>query len=143
MNSHRPRSRRIAALALAGAPAAHRRQLAGATTGARPGDFGQRVGRRNLATRPSTIRAPRAPRVRRPGDNRDRRLGCTIARHIDEVLPVVMSSAALLVALDASALFCFASIRRRPLAAPTDRIVRKRRRGATERARAGACGVTR
>jgi hypothetical protein len=42
MKSHRPRSRRIAALALAGAPADHRRQPAGATIGARPGDVGHR-----------------------------------------------------------------------------------------------------
>jgi hypothetical protein len=63
MKSHRPRSRRIAALALAGAPADHRRQLAGATIGASPAtSASQSPGRRNLATRPSTIRAPRAHR---------------------------------------------------------------------------------
>jgi hypothetical protein len=59
MKSHRPRCRRIAALALAGAPARRRRQPAGATTGTRPGDFGH--------------------------------LRCAIVRHIDEVLPVVVS----------------------------------------------------
>jgi hypothetical protein len=81
MTSHRPRTRRIAALALAGAPADHRRQPAGATIGARPGDFGH--------------------------------LMCAIVRHIDEALPVVVSRSALLVALGASALLCFASIPRR------------------------------
>jgi hypothetical protein len=106
MTSHRPRTRRIAALALAGAPADHRRQPAGATIGARPGDFGH--------------------------------LMCAIVRHIDEALPVVVSRSALLVALGASALLCFASVRRRHFAAPTDRIVCKRRRGATAWARAGA-----
>jgi hypothetical protein len=110
----------------------------------RPGDFGQPLAR---ASQPGDTLvddpgASRTPRVRRPGNNRGRRLGWTIVRHIDEVLPVVMSSAALLVALGA-AFLCVASIRRRRLAAPTDRIVCKRRRGATEWARAGARGVTR
>jgi hypothetical protein len=45
MKSHRPRTHRIAALSLAGAPADYRRQLAGATIGARPGDFGRPVAR--------------------------------------------------------------------------------------------------
>jgi hypothetical protein len=68
MKSHRPRTRRIAALALAGTPADHRRQLAGATIGAGPGDFGQPVARASQP-RDTPIDDPgasRTPRVRRP-----------------------------------------------------------------------------
>jgi hypothetical protein len=128
MKSHRRRrSRRVAALALtacaalaapAGAvPADDHRQPASAKIGDTPADFAQPVASapKSGDTAIDHPGASRAPEYTAPTTIQVVRPERTIVRDVDEVLPVVVSSAALLVAVGGSAFVLVGSIRRRRL----------------------------
>ena len=122
---HRRRRRRVAALALAACaalaasagpvPADDHRQPASAKIGDTPADFAHPV-----ASAPKSGDTPvdhpgasRAPRYTAPTTIQVVRPERTIVRNVDEVLPVVMSTAALLLAVGGAVFLLVARIRRR------------------------------
>ena len=124
---HRRRRRRVAALALAACaalaasagpvPADDHRQPASAKIGDTPADFAHPV-----ASAPNSGDTPvdhpgasRAPRYTAPTTIQVVRPERTIVRNVDEVLPVVMSTAALLLAVGGAVFLLVARIRRRRL----------------------------
>jgi len=124
---HRRRHRRVAALALAACaalaasagpvPADDHRQPASAKIGDTPADFAHPV-----ASAPKSGDTPvdhpgasRAPRYTAPTTIQVVRPERTIVRNVDEVLPVVMSTAALLLAVGGAVFLLVARIRRRRL----------------------------
>jgi hypothetical protein len=129
MKSHRRRRhRRIRALILglaactalaapaAAEPGADYPQPSSAKIGDTPADFAQPVAPAPKAgdTPVDDPGASRAPEYTAPPTIQVVRPERTIVRDVDEVLPVVLSSAALLVALSGCAFLLVASIRRRP-----------------------------
>ena len=129
MKSHhrRRRRRRVAALALAACaalaasagpvPADDHRQPASAKIGDTPADFA-----RPVAPAPKSGDTPvdhpgasRAPQYTAPTTIQVVRPERTIVRNVDEVLPVVMSTAALLLAVGGAVFLLVARIRRRRL----------------------------
>jgi hypothetical protein len=130
MKSHRRRHRRIRALILGlaacaavAAPAAARLAAdpqpssASAKIGDTPADFAQPVAPAPKAgdTPVDDPGASRAPEYTAPTTIQVLRPVRTIVRDVDEVLPVVLSSAALLIALGGCTFLLVASIRRRRL----------------------------
>ena len=124
---HRRRRRRVAALALAACaalaasagpvPADDHRQPASAKIGDTPADFAHPV-----ASAPKSGDTPvdhpgasRAPRYTAPTTIQVVRPERTIVRNVDAVLPVVVATAALLLAVGSAAFLLVASIRRRRL----------------------------
>ena len=129
MKSHRRRRRRIRALILglaacaalaapaaaAAEPGADYPQPSSAKIGDTPADFAQPVAPAPKAgdTPVDDPGASRAPEYTAPTTIQVVRPERTIVRDVDEVLPVVLSSAALLLALGGYAFVLVASIRRR------------------------------
>jgi hypothetical protein len=129
MKSHRRRHRRIRALILglaacaalaapaaaAAEPGADYPQPSSAKIGDTPADFAQPVAPAPKAgdTPVDDPGASRAPEYTAPTTIQVVRPERTIVRDVDEVLPVVLSSAALLLALGGYAFVLVASIRRR------------------------------
>jgi hypothetical protein len=124
---HRRRLRRVAALALAACaalaasagavPADDHQQPASATIGDTPADFA-----RPVAPAPKSGDTPvddpgasRAPQYTAPTTIQVVRPERTIVRNVDAVLPVVVATAALLLAVGSAAFLLVASIRRRRL----------------------------
>ena len=124
---HRRRRRRVAALALAACaalaasagavPADDHQQPASAKIGDTPADFAHPV-----APAPKSGDTPvdhpgasRAPQYTAPTTIQVVRPERTIVRNVDEVLPVVMSTAALLLAVGGAVFLLVARIRRRRL----------------------------
>jgi hypothetical protein len=106
----RRRSRRVAALALAACAAL------GAPAAAVPADDHQQPVSARIGDTPvDHPGASRAPGYTVPTTIQVVRPERTVVRDVDEVLPVVMSSAALLVAVGGSAFLVAGSIRRRRL----------------------------
>ena len=129
MKSHRRRHRHIRALILglaactalaapaAAEPGADYPQPSSAKIGDTPADFAQPVAPAPKAgdTPVDDPGASRAPEYTAPTTIQVVRPERTIVRDVDEVLPVVLSSAALLLALGGCAFLLIASIRRRRL----------------------------
>jgi hypothetical protein len=127
MKSHRRRHRRIRALILtlvactalaapaAAEPGADYPQPSSAKIGDTPADFAQPVAPAPKAgdTPVDDPGASRAPQYTAPTTIQVVRPERTIVRDVDEVLPVVLSSTALLLALGGYAFVLVASIRRR------------------------------
>jgi hypothetical protein len=129
MKSHRPRHRCIRALILgvaacaalaapaAAEPGADYPQPSSAKIGDTPADFAQPVAPTPKAgdTPVDDPGASRAPEYAAPTTIQVVRPERTIVRDVDEVLPVVLSSTALLLALGGCTFLLVASIRRRRL----------------------------
>jgi hypothetical protein len=127
MKSHRRRRRRIAALALAACaalavpagamPVADHESPTSARIGDTPADFAQPVAPapRVGDTPVDHPGASRAPEYTAPPTVQVVRPERTIVREVDQVLPLVISSAALLLALGGCAVVLAGSIRRRRL----------------------------
>jgi hypothetical protein len=122
----RRRSRRVAALALAacaalaapaGAVPSDHQGPAGTTIGDTPADFARPVAPapRSGDTPVDHPGASRAPEYTAPTTVQVVRPERTIVRDVDEVVPVVLSSAALLVAVGGCAFLLVGSVRRRRL----------------------------
>ena len=132
MKSHRRRHRHIRALALglaacaalaapaAAEPGADYPQPSSAKIGDTPADFAQPVAPAPKAgdTPVDDPGASRAPEYTAPTTIQVVRPERTIVRNVDEVLPVVLSSAALLLALGGCTFLLTASIRRRRVGRP-------------------------
>ena len=122
----RRRSRRVAALALAaraalaapaGAVPSDHQGPAGTTIGDTPADFARPVAPapRSGDTPVDHPGASRAPEYTAPTTVQVVRPERTIVRDVDEVVPVVLSSAALLVAIGGCTVLLVGSVRRRRL----------------------------
>jgi hypothetical protein len=98
-------------------PSDHQGPPAGTRIGDTPADFGRSVGPapRNGDTPVDHPGASRAPEYTAPTTVQVVRPERTIVRDVDEVVPVVLSSAALLVAIGGCAFVLVGSVRRRRL----------------------------